>query len=145
METNIQLKVEELNKRYHRIIRDRFIVLDQDIEQFKNLVKQLKSWGYRFRLVAPEIDFTTYNLNDLESKLFSRLELVRLEKKHGAQNQLYIYSHLMRDCEKYLCREIFVSLCKREILDKSYFRTDGVGDWIDFVQSGHWIDAYILF
>ena len=145
METNIQRKVNELNKRYHRIIRDRFIVLDQDIEQFKNLVKQVKSWGYRFRLATPEIDFTAYGLIDLESKLISRLELVRQEKKYGVDNHLYKYAHLMRDCEKSLCREIYVSLCKREVIDNRYFHVEGISNQIDFIQSGHWTDVYILF
>ena len=143
MKTNVQVKVDRLNQLYHRIITQKGV--DKDEELFRNLVKQLKSWGYKFRLITPEFDPPSYELNDYESKLFSRLELVRLEKKHGAQNQLYTYSHMMRDCEKYLYRAIFVSLCMRGILEKVYFQIEETSNWIDFIQSGHRIDVYVLF
>ena len=50
MHTNIELKVNRLNQLYHRIVESCFVDEELDTEQFKNLIKQVKSLGYRFRV-----------------------------------------------------------------------------------------------
>ena len=144
MESDIQLRLSRLNLLYHSIITDKYIAGYE--QQLKHLVKQLKGWGYKFRMGKIEIDFTRYGLNDLEFKLYSRWNIVRMEKRFGEDNQLPMYSQFMYDCEKYLYREIFSSLLERKIVGETFFQLENnAGDYIEFMQSGHLIDAYILF
>jgi len=139
----IQQKMDRLNQLYHRIITNSCV--DQDDEQFRNLVKHLKGSGYKFKLGIPVINFAKYKLNDFESKLYSRLELVRDEKQYGRDNQLHTYSQIMRYSEKCLSRELYVSLCKRDAITKEYFTMKNLNKWVHFIKSGHIIDEYVLF
>ncbi len=142
MEQNIQMKVEKLNKLYHQIINKRADFVEQ--EEFKSLVNEVKREGYRFRVGMPNVDFTTYDLNTNETKLFIRLEVIRLIKLDAISEKLFWFATYMRDAEKHLARAIYVSLCKREIIDEQYF-LPVKKKRIDFIQSGHAIDIYPLF
>ncbi len=136
------MKVEKLNQLYHRIINDRSELAEQ--EEFKALVSQIKCGGYRFKVGVPYVDFSTCDLNNNETKLFIRFEVVRLIKLDAISEKLFWFATYMRDAEKLLAREIYVSLCKRELIDKQYFQLRS-NTRIDFMQSGHVIDIYPLF
>ena len=113
-------------------------------EEFKGIVSKLKFDGYRFKVGLPETDFGTYDLNTDETKLFVRLEVIRLMKLDAISEKLFWFATYMRDAEKHLARAIYVSLCKREIIDEQYF-LPAKKKRIDFMQSGHAIDIYPLF
>ena len=142
MESNIQMKVERLNQLYHRIINNRSELTEQD--EFKAIVRDLKCDGYRFIVGVPTVDFSTYDLNTIEAKLYIRLEVIRLIRLDAISERLFWFATYMRDAEKHLARAIYVSLCKREILDRQYFLPP-MKKRIDFMQSGHAIDIYPLF
>ena len=142
MQTNIQQKVERLNLLYHRIITNHCIEEHQEL--FKSLVQQMKAWEYTFRSVIPEIDFADYVLNDHETRLFEILGLMQMGRKYGEATHLYTFTQSMRQSERNLYQEIYISLCKRNAINNGYFHTDGISDKIDFIESGHWIDTYIL-
>ena len=139
---NIQMAVEELNQLYHRIINSR--ANETDRERFKLLVAEIKGCGYRFKIGIPNTDFRLYDLNDYETKLFIRLEIVQILKLDAQTENLFWFATYMRDAEKLLCRSIHVSLCQREILNKKYFLIRDKKK-IDFMQSGHTMDIYPLF
>ena len=143
MQTNIQQKVERLNLLYHRIITNKYA--DQDEELFKSLVKQLKIWGYKFVMGNPQINFSAFDLNETETRHYDLLGLIQMAKRYGEINHFRSFTNSMRNSEISLYREIYISLCKREEIKNGYFRMDGIGNKIDFIQSGHRIDAYILF
>ncbi|PQJ10513.1 hypothetical protein CJD36_011090 [Flavipsychrobacter stenotrophus] len=138
---NLLAKIEELNTRYHDIITT---TAKQDYYKFKQLITELKNSGYKFKIGAPNIDFSSYSLVGYEAKLYERVKLMQLEKKKGIMDNLFMYAHLMRECEQYLLREILVSLCRKEIIEKRYFELSESNNWINFYQSGHWIDWYIM-
>lgn len=142
METNTQIKVELLNQLYHRIINNRAELADQ--EEFKALVSDFKCDGYRFTVGMPKTDFSNYDLNTDETKLLDRLKVIRLIKLDAISEKLYWFATYMRDAENHLGRAIYVSLCKREIIDEQYFLL-AKKKRIDFMQSGHAIDIYPLF
>ena len=104
----------------------------------------MKAWEYTFRSVIPEIDFADYVLNEHETRLFEILGLMQMARKYGEATHLYTFTQSMRQSERNLYREIYISLCKRGAINNRYFHTDGISDKIDFIESGHWIDAYIL-
>ena len=82
----------------------------------------MKIWGYTFRPMIPEIDYTDYALNDHESKMFGLLELMQMAKKYGEVARLYTFIQSMRQSERNLNREIYISLCKREAIKNGYFQ-----------------------
>ncbi len=113
-------------------------------EEFKGLVRDFKCDGYRFKVGVPNTDFGLYDLNADETKLVVRLEVIRIIKLDAISEKLFCFATYMRDAEKYLTRAVYVSLCKREIIDQQYFQL-GSKKRIDFMQSGHAIDIYPLF
>lgn len=135
------MKMERLNQLYHRIINNRSELGEQ--EEFKALVSDFKCDGYRFKVGVPKTDFSNYDLNTDETKLHIRLEVIRLIKLDAISEKLFWFATYMRDAEKHLTRSIYVSLCKREIIDKQYFLPTKKKR-IDLMQSGHAIDIYPL-
>lgn len=135
------MKVERLNQLYHRIINNRSELTEQ--EEFKALVHDFKCDGYQFKVGVPKTDFGNYDLNTDEAKLHIRLEVIRLIKLDAISEKLFWFATYMRDAEKHLARAIYVSLCKREIIEEQYFQL-GTKKRIDFMQSGHAIDIYPL-
>lgn len=71
MHTNIEVKVERLNQLYCRIINDRFVDEDIDVEQFKNLIKHLRGMGYYFRLVHSAAGDSEYFQTDSVSGIIN--------------------------------------------------------------------------
>ena len=142
MTTDIQLQIGNLNLLYHKIINDICEVTDK--ETFKELVAEIKLAGYRFRPGVPTVDYNGFDLNTDETKLFIRLEVIRLIKQDAISENLYWFATYMRDAEKHLSRAIYVSLCKRAVLAPLYFQL-GNSKRIEFMQSGNAIDIYPLF
>jgi hypothetical protein len=70
---------------------------------------------------VPNTDFSSYDLNTEETKLVVRLAVIRLMKLDAISEKLFWFATYMRDAEKHLARAIYVSLCKREIIDEQYF------------------------
>lgn len=142
MNTDIQSQISSLNLLYHKIITDTCEITDK--KSFKQLVAEMKTSGYRFRPGVPAIDYKCCDLNPDETKLFVRIEVIRLIKLDAISENLYWFATYMRDAEKHLIRAIYVSLCKRSVLDTQYFQL-GNRKRIEFMQSGHAIDIYPLF
>lgn len=136
------MRIKEINQLYHRIITSDVTLTDK--EKFIIQIREIKDIGYRFRPGVPTIDYKGYNLNTYETKLFIRLEVIRVIKLDAIDESLYWFATYMRDAEKHLSREIFVSLCKRSVLGTLYFQL-GDRKRIEFMQSGNAIDIYPLF
>jgi hypothetical protein len=141
MQTNIQTHIDKLNMLYHEIIMG---LMGSDgykgCLMLKNLAKKTRKLGYEFK--PYKIDLAIYDLNEHESKVYSRMDFLRQEIRFGKENHLQMYTLYMGQCVEQLYSETFLSLYKREAIDKEHFRI--TGSLIDFRQSDDWVDSHVI-
>lgn len=133
--------VDELNRQYHELLVG--TTTYKECIRFKNLVKKTKKAGYGFKIT--EVDLNIYDLNDRESKVYSRMDFLKQEIRFGKENQIRLYTLYMGECREQLYYETFVSLYKRKLIDMEHFRiAEGADNLIDFRPSQHSVDEYII-
>jgi len=141
MKTNTQQIVAELNRQYHELLVG--ATTYKDCIRFKNLVKKTKKAGYGFRTNI--VDLNIYDLDERESKVYSRIEFLTQEIRFGEENCIRMYTLYMGECREQLYHETFVSLYKRELIDRQHFSmAEDVDNLIDFRRRQHSMDEYII-